>query len=75
MTARRSWLQIEILMQLAQQPAKTVTELAERLEAGAGERAIMKQTGQTGHTSRAMVDRSIRDGDLFRDNAAARIGL
>ncbi len=40
--------------------------------AGAGERAIMKQTG---HTSRAMVDRYIRDGDLFRDNAAARIGL
>ena len=42
------------------------------VRAGAGERAIMQQTG---HTSRAMVDRSIRDGDLFRDNAAARIGV
>ncbi|MCC6630175.1 MAG: site-specific integrase [Chloroflexi bacterium] len=40
--------------------------------AGASDRAIMKQTG---HTSREMVDRYIRDGDLFRDNAAARVGL
>ena len=46
--------------------------LATAAIAGAGERAIMKQTG---HTSRAMVDRYIRDGDLFRDNAAARSGL
>lgn len=41
-------------------------------DAGHSERSIMKQTG---HTSREMVDRYIRDGDLFRDNAAARVQL
>jgi site-specific recombinase XerD len=40
--------------------------------AGASERAIMAQTG---HTSVAMVRRYIRDGDLFRDNAAGAGGL
>jgi site-specific recombinase XerD len=40
--------------------------------AGASERAIMNQTG---HRSTAMVRRYIRDGSLFRDNAAARVGL
>ena len=39
---------------------------------GASERAIMKQTG---HRSTAMVRRYIRDGSLFRENAAARVGL
>ena len=39
---------------------------------GASYRAIMKQTG---HKSRAMVDRYVRDGSLFRDNAAASAGL
>jgi integrase len=38
----------------------------------ASDRSIMKQTG---HRSRAMVDRYVRDGSLFRDNAAARLGL
>jgi site-specific recombinase XerD len=40
--------------------------------AGVSERAIMAQTG---HKSAAMVRRYIRDGALFRENAAARIGL
>jgi len=40
--------------------------------AGASERAIMDQTG---HRSVAMVRRYIRDGSLFRDNAAAKVGL
>lgn len=40
--------------------------------AGVSERAIMQQTG---HKSSAMVRRYIRDANLFRDNAAARIGL
>jgi integrase len=40
--------------------------------AGVSERAIMKQTG---HKSTAMVRRYIRDANLFRENAAARIGL
>ncbi len=39
---------------------------------GASERAIMQQTG---HTSSAMVRRYIRDGNLFRENAAAKSGL
>jgi hypothetical protein len=30
---------------------------------------------QTGHRSTAMVWRYIRDGDLFRANAAAALGL
>ena len=40
--------------------------------AGVGERAIMAQTG---HRSVVMVRRYIRDGALFRDNAAAAVGL
>ena len=40
--------------------------------AGASERAIMNQTG---HKSAAMVRRYIRDGSLFRENAAGRVGL
>lgn len=40
--------------------------------AGVSERAIMRQTG---HTSERMVRRYIRDGSLFRDNAAAAVGL
>jgi integrase len=40
--------------------------------AGASERAIMNQTG---HRSSEMVRRYIRDGNLFRDNAAAKVGL
>jgi integrase len=40
--------------------------------AGVSERSIMNQTG---HRSTAMVRRYIRDGSLFRDNAAGRVGL
>jgi integrase len=40
--------------------------------AGKSERAIMNQTG---HRSVTMVRRYIRDGSLFRDNAAEGIGL
>jgi integrase len=40
--------------------------------AGKSERAIMNQTG---HRSVTTVRRYIRDGDLFRENAADRIGL
>jgi len=40
--------------------------------AGVSERSIMNQTG---HRSVHMVRRYIRDGSLFRDNAAAQIGL
>lgn len=39
---------------------------------GASERVIMNQTG---HTSITTVRRYIRDGSLFRDNAADRLGL
>jgi integrase len=39
---------------------------------GAAERAIMMQTG---HRSVSMVRRYIRDANLFRDNAAASVGL
>jgi integrase len=39
---------------------------------GASERAIMRQTG---HRSVAMVRRYIRDGDRYRENAAALLGL
>jgi site-specific recombinase XerD len=39
---------------------------------GASERAIMAQTG---HKSVNMVRRYIRDGSLFRENAAAKVGL
>jgi integrase len=40
--------------------------------AGASERKIMDQTG---HRSAAMVRRYIREGSLFRENAAASVGL
>jgi site-specific recombinase XerD len=40
--------------------------------AGVEERDIMRQTG---HRSTVMVRRYIREGALFRDNAAARVGL
>jgi integrase len=40
--------------------------------AGASERSIMNQTG---HKSTAMVRRYIRDASLFRENAAAKVGL
>jgi len=40
--------------------------------AGASERSIMAQTG---HRSERMVRKYIRDGQLFRDNAAATVGL
>ncbi len=40
--------------------------------AGASERAIMAQTG---HKSERMVRRYIREGNLFKDNAAGRVGL
>lgn len=40
--------------------------------AGAGDRAIMNQTG---HRSRAMVDRYIRVATVWDDNAASMIGL
>ena len=39
---------------------------------GASERSIMSQTG---HHSTDMVRRYIRDGSLFRENAAAKLGL
>ena len=39
---------------------------------GASELAIMKQTG---HRSLATVRKYIREGSLFRDNAAAKLGL
>ena len=39
---------------------------------GASELAIMKQTG---HRSLATVRKYIREGTLFRDNAAAKLGL
>jgi site-specific recombinase XerD len=40
--------------------------------AGASERSIMKQTG---HRSVQMVRRYIRDGTLFRENSAGKLGL
>jgi integrase len=40
--------------------------------AGASERSIMNQTG---HRSVQMVRRYIRDGRLFRDNSAGKLGL
>lgn len=40
--------------------------------AGVSERAIMDQSG---HKSLAVMRRYIRDGSLFRENAAARVGL
>ncbi|MDR3645655.1 MAG: site-specific integrase [Clostridia bacterium] len=40
--------------------------------AGVEERVIMKQTG---HKSVEMVRKYIRDGSLFRDNAAGQVGL
>lgn len=41
-------------------------------QAGVSERAIMAQTG---HKSVMVARRYIRDGSLFRDNAAAQVGL
>ena len=38
---------------------------------GASERSIMKQTG---HKSVQMVRRYIREGELFSDNAAGKLG-
>ncbi|GAB4453668.1 MAG: hypothetical protein OHK0029_06880 [Armatimonadaceae bacterium] len=40
--------------------------------AGASERSIQEQTG---HKSLIILRRYIRDGNLFRDNAAAKTGL
>jgi site-specific recombinase XerD len=40
--------------------------------AGASERSIMQQLG---HKSSAMTRRYVRDGSLFRENAAAKVGL
>jgi integrase len=40
--------------------------------AGASERSIMNQTG---HRSAEMVRRYIREGNLFRENSAAKLGL
>lgn len=40
--------------------------------AGASERSIMEQTG---HRSVQMVRRYIRDGSLFRENSAGKLGL
>jgi len=40
--------------------------------AGVSERAIMNQTG---HRSLPTLRRYIRDGSLFRENAAAAVGL
>jgi integrase len=40
--------------------------------AGASERSIMNQTG---HRSVQMVRRYIREGSLFRDNSAGKLGL
>ncbi len=40
--------------------------------AGVEERVIMKQTG---HRSERMVRKYIREGNLFRENAAAKVGL
>jgi site-specific recombinase XerD len=40
--------------------------------AGASERSIMRQTG---HKSVQMVRRYIRDGNLFRENSAGKLGL
>ena len=39
---------------------------------GASERSIMRQTG---HKSVQMVHRYIREGELFTDNAAGKLGL
>ncbi|HEY1292775.1 MAG TPA: site-specific integrase [Chloroflexota bacterium] len=41
-------------------------------DGGASDRAIMRQTG---HRSTAMVNRYVREGRLFRDNAAVLAGL
>jgi integrase len=40
--------------------------------AGASERSIMNQTG---HRSVQIVRRYVRDGNLFRDNSAGKLGL
>lgn len=50
----------------------SVYRYLKRPEAGISERAIMAQTG---HKRVAMVRWYIREGSLFRENAAARLGL
>jgi integrase len=45
---------------------------AQAATAGASERSIMNQTG---HRSVQMVRRYIRDGSLFRENSAEKLGL
>ena len=53
-----------------------ITKFADRAgraaNAGASERSIMSQTG---HRSVQMVKRYIRDGSLFRENSAGKLGL
>jgi len=49
-----------------------VTTFRLNLPAGAAERSIMNQTG---HRSVQMVRRYIRDGSLFRENSAGKLGL
>jgi integrase len=42
------------------------------IRAGKADRAVMRQTG---HRSRAQLDRYVREAEIFRDNAAGGIGL
>jgi len=51
--------------------ASAVTPRRPAAEAGASERLIMNQTG---HRSVPIVRKYIRDGQLFRENAAATVG-
>ena len=53
-------------------PARRAGLATSAAAAGVEERAIMQQTG---HRSVAVARRSIRDGSLFRGNAAAAVGL
>ncbi|MGD0945752.1 MAG: hypothetical protein ABR972_16010 [Acidimicrobiales bacterium] len=46
--------------------------LATAAAAGVSERVI---AGQTGHKGTAMLRRYIREGSLFRENAASAVGL
>jgi len=43
-----------------------------RIRSGASERSILKQTG---HKSAQMVRHDIREGEIFTDNAAGKLGL
>jgi len=71
-----------IIRKLAQQPALEPPSHAEAFVKakhantaaswGASERSIMNQTG---HRSVLMVRRYIRDGSLFRENSAGKLGL